>query len=121
MFIDSVQGDSDIPKVCCKTLELALNIHEEMTRYQFRTPSKRNRHGGQLGDLEWQETCRKYMNLWIELIVAEKKRQMALPWSMWPFHEGQGFPWDVQSWWDMPIVLHLSKESKKKKRRTSWQ
>ena len=32
-----VQLDAATPKVSAKTLELALNIHEEMTRYQFRT------------------------------------------------------------------------------------
>ena len=121
MHIDEIQLDAVTPKVSAKTLELALNIHEEMTRYQFRTPSKRNRKGGQLGDLEWQEKCRAYLNLWIELIVAEKKRQMQLPKALWPFNEGYTFPWEVNSWWDMPIVLHLSKESQKKKRRTSWQ
>ena len=110
IWIDGVQSDMETPKVSCKTLELPLNVHEEMTRYQFRTPPKRTRDGLKLEVPGWQLKSRQYLDLWIELIIAEKTRQMQFPRTSWPFNEGSIFP----------IVLHLSKESQsKKKRRTS--
>ena len=43
---------------------------------------------------------------WIELLVAEKRRQMNItdP-ALWP----QRLPWPVRNVYDMPIVLWMSK------------
>ena len=88
-------------KVHCKSLELPLNYHQVMIRYQFRIPPK-----GRLEPEEWLEKCRRYIKKWIALIVAEKKRQMRAPQDMWP-------PWPdrsaVSTVFTMPIVLWLSK------------
>ena len=39
----------------CKTLELALNYHQRMIRYQFRTPSRRSEDGRELTRPAWLE------------------------------------------------------------------
>ena len=85
--------------VHCKTLELPLNFHQVMIRYQFMTPPK-----GPGSRPEWLQKCRRYIKLWIELIVTEKGRQMESPTEMWP-----PLPWEATTVWDMPIVLWLSK------------
>ena len=91
----------DADKVHCNTLELALNYHEVMIRYQFRTPKK------DLGIARQAllEKCRRYVNMWIELILADKRRQMHASREIWP----HWMPWEVNTVWDMPIVLWLSK------------
>ena len=93
-------------KVHCKTLELALNYHQRMIRYQFRTPSK-----GELTRPAWLEKCRRYLKMWIELIVTEKVRQLHFSREMWP----PSPPWGVTTVYDMPIVLWLSKEKGQKR------
>ena len=90
-------------KVHCKTLGLPLNFHQEMVRYQFRTPPKEN-----LSRDEWLTKCNRYIRLWIDFIVAEKKRQMNMPSEMWPW-----MPWKPQSVWSMPIVLWRSTPGKR--------
>ena len=91
--------------VHCKTVELPLNFHRVMVRYQFRTPGK-----GDLSRKEWLEKCSRYIKMWIELIIAEKRRQMHAPYEMWP----SWIPWEVKTVWSMPIVLWLSKPKDRK-------
>ena len=93
-------------KVHCKTVELPLNFHQVMVRYQFRTPGK-----GDLSRKEWLEKCSRYKQMWIELIIAEKRRQMHAPNEMWP----SWIPWEVKTTWSMPIVLWLSKPKDRKR------
>ena len=97
-------------KVHCKVVELALNYHERMVRYAFRTPSRTAEDGSWLDQAEWNAKCHRYMEKWIDLIVSEKKRQMhAAEHIMWP-------PWplrsEVSDVWGMPIVMWLSGEPK---------
>ena len=50
----------------------------------------------------WLEKCRKYLKMWVERIVAEKKRQMQnTDPHMWP----PCISWRVETVFDMPIVL----------------
>ena len=62
-----------------------------------------------------------YIKKWIELIIAEKKRQMHAPEDMWP-------PWprrsEVSDVMTMPMVMWLSKapkENKTRKRKSEGQ
>ena len=93
-------------KVHCKTLELPLNFHQVMVRYQFRTPPK-----GDLSREEWLNKCSRYITMWIDLIIAEKRRQMHAPNEMWP----RWMPWEAKTVWNMPIVLWLSKPRDRKR------
>ena len=90
----------------CKTLELPLNYHEKMNRLQFRTPSKRDETGCELGGPEWHEKCKRYLKHWVELIVMEKTRRMHFSAEMWPpdFERTH-----VANVYDMPIVPWLTK------------
>ena len=104
--ITQVQRDvpADQRKIHCKTIELPLNYHERMQRYQFRVPPKRD-----LDDEKWREKCNRYLQKWIDLIITEKKRQMHMPDKMWP-------PWpprsEVKDVMTMPMVIWLSKPKK---------
>ena len=99
--------DIDQRYVHCKVVELPLNYHQVMVRYQFRTPPK-----GDRSREEWRDRCRAYVKLWIELLVAEKRRQMHASEELWPPHR----PWQVKDVFTMPIVIWLSKQSKGPKR-----
>ena len=96
-------------KVHCKVGELALNYHQRMLRYAFRTPSMYAEDGRHLDPAEWIAKCERYMEKWIDFIISEKKRQMHTAEHMWP-------PWplrsEVSDVWDMPIVMWLSSEPK---------
>ena len=116
--ITDVQRDvhEDYRKIHCKSIELPLNYHQRMVRYTFRVPPKHgwNEAGEErrtLDETEWQEKCRRYLEKWIELIIAEKRRQMHASGEMWP-------PWparvEVRDVWTMPMVLWLSKPKPKK-------
>ena len=94
-------------KVHCKTVELPLNFHRVMVRYQFRTPGK-----GALPRKEWHEKCSRYIKMWMELMIVEKRRQMQAPPEMWPHPR---IPWQVTNQWSMPIVLWLSKPRDRKR------
>ena len=72
----------DDRKIHCKSLELPLNYHERMLRYQFRVPPKVEEGGRRLEPEEWLEKCKRYMKKWIDLIIVEKKRQMHAPLEM---------------------------------------
>ena len=110
---DITQVQRDLPahkrKIHCKTIELPLNYHERMLRYQFRVPPKHDSHGRILDDEKWREKCNRYLKKWIELIIAEKKRQMHAPEKCWP-------PWpprsEVKDVMTMPMVIWLSKTKK---------
>ena len=93
-------------KVHCKTVELPLNFHQVMVRYQFRTPGK-----GDLSRKKWLEKCSRYIKMWIELMIVEKRRQMHAPKEMWP----SWIPWEVKTARSMPIVLWLSKPKDRKR------
>ena len=101
--------DIDHRYVHCKVVELPLNYHQVMVRYQFRTPPK----GGRSRE-EGRDRCRVYVKLWIELLVAEKRRQMHVKEDsgLRPPHR----PWQVKNVFSMPIVVWLSKQSKGPKR-----
>ena len=52
------------------------------------------------------ENTKEYICQWIELLVAEKRRQMNITdRALWP----QRLPWPVRNVYDMPIVLWMSK------------
>ena len=95
--------------VHCKSLELALNYHQRMIRYEFRIPPNNGNDGQQLEDGEWLQKCGRYILKWLDLIIQEKRRQMQLPDDFWP-------PWpprsEVKCVTEMPIVMWLSKEKK---------
>ena len=99
-------------RIHCKGVELALKNHERMIRYTFRVPPKVGEHGKRLNDAEWLDKCSRYIQKWMDLIVAQKKRQMHLPDDMWP-------PWpprsSVSDVYTMPMVMWLSKAPKEKK------
>ena len=90
--------------VHCKVVELPLNYHQVMIRYQFRTPPK----GGLMNE-NWLDHCSDYINMWIDLIIAEKRRQMHASAEKWP-----EVPWEVDGIFSMPIVLWLSKQERKR-------
>ncbi len=63
-----------------------------------------------MSDEEWLDNCRNYLNMWMELLIAEKRRQMnhPRPYSpdeMWP----RWLPWEVTDVFTIPIVMWLSK------------
>jgi len=98
-------------KIHCKSIELPLNFHQSMQRYAFRVPPKPKKR--KLDDTEWQGKCKRYLEKWVELIIAEKKRQMHSSGEMWP-------PWNVWTMrdvWTMPVVLWISKPNLKKARK----
>ncbi len=90
--------------VHCKVVELPLNYHQVMVRYQFRTPPK-----GGLTHEKWFDRCRHYLYMWIELLSKEKRRQMHASAEMWP-----EVPWQVDGVFTMPIVLWLPKHERKR-------
>ncbi len=93
--------------VHCKTLELPLNYEEHMLRYQFRTLPKPRR--GDNTRQEWLDRSRAYLAAWVELMIAEKRRQMnVMEGWLWP----KWLPWTVDGVFTMPIVLWLSKPKK---------
>ena len=51
-------------KVHCKTLELELNYHHRMIRYQFHTPSRKSEDGRELTKPEWLAKCKRYLKNW---------------------------------------------------------
>jgi len=120
------QVQSEVPqgerKIHCKSVELPLNYHERMIRYTFRTPPKTGGEGGEkLEPAEWLQKCNRYIKQWMDLIIAEKKRQMHLPEHLWP-------PWppreSVSDVMTMPMVMWLSKapkENKTRKRKSEGQ
>ena len=91
--------------VHCKVVELPLNYHQVMVRYQFRTPPK-----GGLTNETWFDRCSTYLKMWIELLIAEKRRQLHLSAKKWPMA-----PWEVDGVYTMPMVLWLSKCNRKRK------
>ena len=100
MSVSNVANDV----VHCKVVELPLNYHQVMGRYQFRRPPKSG-----LTTEKWHDRCRHYLNMWIELLVAEKRRHMHASAEMWPH-----VPWQVDGVSTMPIVLWLSKHERKR-------
>ena len=68
--------DVNESKVHCKTLELELNYHQRMLRYQFHTPSRKSEDGRELTRPEWLAKCERYLKDWIELIYTENVRQL---------------------------------------------
>ena len=63
----------------CKTVELPLNYEQVMMRYSLSTPPRRA-----MAVQEWLKLCEQYVKLWIELLVAEKRRQMHAMDDIWP-------------------------------------
>ena len=59
------------PMVRCKVVELPLNYHVVMLRYQFCTPGK-----GGMDTKAWKECCWESIKMWTNLLIAEKRRQM---------------------------------------------
>ena len=99
-------------KIHCKSLELPLNYHQRIIRYAFRVPPKVGERGETLKHADWLNKCSRYIQKWMDRIIAEKKRQMQLPEDMWP-------PWPPHSTisdvYTMPMVMWLSKAPKEKK------
>ena len=89
--------------VHCKVVELPLNYHQVMVRYQFRTPPK-----GGLTNEKWFDRCSSYLKAWMELLIAEKRRQLHLSADMWP-----AVPWTKGDVYTVPIVLWLSRCNKR--------
>ena len=98
--------------VHCKVVELALNYHQRMLRYAFRTQSRYAEDGRHLDPTEWIAKCDRYMENWIDFIISENKRQMHTAEHMWP-------PWplrsEVSDVWGMPMVMWLSREPRKRR------
>ncbi len=97
--------------VHCKVLELPLNFETSMLRCQFRTlPKPRSASSAADQRGEWLARSRAYLDAWVELLIAEKRRQMNIEEAnMWP----SWLPWQVHGVYSMPIVLWLSKASKR--------
>ena len=72
--------------VHCTTVEPPLNYEQVMLRYSFSTPPKRA-----MTVQEWLKLCEQYVKLWIELLIAEKRRQMHATHDRWP----KLLPWSV--------------------------
>ena len=89
--------------VHCKVVELPLNYLEVMVRDQLRTPPK----GGRTNE-QWLDHCAAYLNMWMELLIAEKRRQLHLSAELWPL-----VPWTMGDTYTMPIVWWLSKCNKR--------
>ena len=87
-----------------KVVELPLNYQQVIVRYQFRTPPK----GGLMNE-NWLDHCSDYIDMWIDLIIAEKRRQMHASAEKWP-----KVPWEVDGMFSMPIVLWRSKNERKR-------
>jgi len=108
-------------KIHCKSVELPLNYHQRMIRYTFRTPPKTGERGETLEPAEWLQKCNRYIKQWMDLIIAEKKRQMHLPEHLWPPWPPRSSVSDVMT---MPMVMWLSKaprENKTRKRKSEGQ
>ena len=91
--------------VRCKVVELPLNYHQVMVRYQLRTPPKRGR------TIEtWHDCCANYLTAWMELFIAEKRRQLHISAESWPV-----VPWTQRDLFNAPIVWWLSTLSNKRK------
>ena len=106
----------DVPrderKIHCKTIELPLNYHQRMVRYTFRVPPATDAAAAvRLDATKWQENCKRYLAKWMDLIVAEKRRQMHAAEDMWPPWPPRG---EVKDVYDMPMVMWLSKPKTKK-------
>ena len=99
-------------KIHCKSVELPLNYHQRMIRYTFRVPPKVGERGETLKHAEWLNKCSRYIQKWMDLIIAEKKRQLHLPEDMWPPWPPRSKISDVMT---MPMVMWLSKAPKEKK------
>ena len=101
--------DVNAKVVHCKVVELPLNYHQVMVRYQFRTPPKSG-----LTNEKWFDCCSTYFKMWIELLIAEKRRQMHASAEKWP-----KVPWEVDGIFSMPIVLWLSKKRSNERKRSA--
>ena len=101
-------------KIHCKSVELPLNYHQRMIRYTFRTPPKTGERGETLEPAEWLQKCNRYIKQWMDLIIAEKKRQMHLPEDLWPPWPPRSSVSDVMT---MPMVMWLSKAPRENKTR----
>ena len=76
-------------------------LEEHTGRYQFRALPKMGRT-----DEEWMAETEEHIKEWIELLVAEKRRQMNITdRALWP----QSLPLGGERCFDMPIVLWMSK------------
>eukprot|EP00974_Lingulodinium_polyedra_P103343 10006730-Lingulodinium_polyedra.AAC.1 len=62
-----------------------------MVRYQFRTPGK-----GDLSREQWLDKSQQHVKWWIELIIAEKRRQMHAPKELWPAPM-ELWPWELET------------------------
>ena len=86
-----------------KTLELALNFDMKMERLQLLPlPSK-----GMTPE-KFQVQCFTYLQLWADLILAEKRRQQKIEVDEWPAH----VPWEVKDVYSMPMVIWIKKTKK---------
>ena len=77
-----------------------LNYDEHMVCYQFRTrPNLGGTH------IEWMAKTKDNSKRWIELLVAEERRQLHITdRALWP----PSLPWMVRKMYGMPIVLWMS-------------
>ena len=116
MQVTEVQWEvpEDERKIHCKSVELPLNYHQRMIRYTFRIPPKTGERGETLEHAEWLQKCSRYINQLMDLIIAEKKRQLHSPEDMWPPWPPRSRVTDVMT---MPMVMRLSKAPKKDKTR----
>ena len=87
-FADITQG----PIGSFKTLELSAKFETEIDRYTFMNIPKAG-----------PDEKNKFLKLWAEVVVAEKRRQL--------LHNltGQNLPWRVKNIWTMPVVIWLKK------------
>jgi hypothetical protein len=92
------------PWIEIKTIELALNYMEDMTRFQLNQPKV---HGAK--DARREEIAKELLYMWIDCIQAAKLSQMNIePPTAWPQQEH--IPWTIKDLSDMPVVVWLRRQ-----------
>ena len=85
-----------------KTFELGLDYRRTMERVQLQVIPKLG-----LALAEWHEEIRSYLRSWWAFLKRHKQQQFSISdETQWP----SNLPWTVNSYWDMPVVIWLTKK-----------
>ena len=97
---DSVGG----PWIEIKTIELALNYMEDMSRFQLYQPKLHK-----ADEARREEIAKDLLDKWVECILAAKRSQMNIELNTaWPLPEH--IPWQINQLSDMPVVVWLRRQ-----------